>query len=298
MLGEDSSHPQDAMCCGDWIVVPNVPDDRLFTICRVSGRYEYSPHSFIDAKTKDDEPDLGHIRPIEVLTPGGVAFDHPLVSGDLRRSFRCKSRLWSLNGHIPVLKAIVAAAKNGAVLREGLDPSIIVRRAVLPSVDRAIAHLASELAPILRTTLQGAEWEPIFQSALAPLFREVEVSRIGGPTEQGADIEVRIPNPFAADRPWVIAIQIKNYQGEISSDAAEQLEQAIIARQPETAQDEGPLAGGLVAVILASTEAKPTELLNTRLRQLSGKYGVQLSCVYGDQVMRALAKGFTTLGRV
>ncbi len=28
MLGEDSSNPQDAMCIGDWVILPNVPDDR------------------------------------------------------------------------------------------------------------------------------------------------------------------------------------------------------------------------------------------------------------------------------
>ena len=56
----------DYMQVNDLVVVPNMPVDGLFTICRITGEYDFS--------IALDHRDFGHIRPVQVVGPkGGVA---------------------------------------------------------------------------------------------------------------------------------------------------------------------------------------------------------------------------------
>jgi hypothetical protein len=49
---------------------------------------------------------------------------------------------------------------------------------------------------------------------LQRLYPEADVRWVAGPRESGADVIVQIPNRFG-ELPWLIVIQVKNYQGEI-----------------------------------------------------------------------------------
>ena len=94
MIGELADRPEDAMLTGDVVLVPNMPQNGSFTLCRLTGGYDYATDPAVG--------DLGHQRPVEVLTPGGVANDHPLVSAGLRQSLRCRSRLWWIGPPSPL----------------------------------------------------------------------------------------------------------------------------------------------------------------------------------------------------
>lgn len=279
MLGEASADPNDAMLIGDIVLIPNVPLDGLFTLCRLAGPYGYA----IDSKLED----FGHFRPVELLTPDGVAYTHPIVSADLRRSLRCRSRLWWIGDYAVTVEDLIAKAAGGesANLRQGMDHSLRARSKVAEQIRISLDGLAQAIVIPLRATLQSAEWEPVLRAALVPLLRDVQVVHTGGPNEQGADIEIHVPNPFAPKEPWIIAVQVKDYTGQIGVDVADQLEQAIKARLDVGAQ------GRLIAVVLASVSAEPTDELVAALDRLSKEYGVSTSCVHGGALMRVLARG-------
>ena len=281
MLGEASAHPDDAMCDGDIVLVPNMPEEGLFTLCELTGAYTYD----IDCSIED----LGHCRAVTVLTPGGVSNVHELVSGGLRRSLRCRSRLWWLGEHVASLVAIIAKFNSGggADLRDGTDASRRARLKVAGDLKASIDGLTRTIEAPLRFVLQSAEWEPLLRDALVPLLKDVQVLHTGGPSEKGADLEIHIPNPFEPAVPWVIAVQVKDFVGQIGGTVADQLELAI-----QTRQDPGASAQGrLVAVVLASTKATPSEELQTAIQRLSRKYGVSVSCVHGEGLMRVIARG-------
>jgi hypothetical protein len=281
MLGEASHTPQDAICVGDTVLVPNVPENGTFTLCHVTGPYSYN--------IPDAIGDLGHIRPVEVLTPGGVAYTSDRVFAPLRRSLSCRSRLWSVNQYSDNLNTIVAAVKAGGValsFAQGTDHLARAQRATSEKVQASVTALASAITEPLRSVLKSAEWEPVLKAALVPLMRDVDVIHTGGAGEEGADIEIHVPNPFTPENPWIVAVQLKDYDGEIHESEADQVEQAITARL-----DGSRGAGVLVAVILASTKAHPSLRLEQRLAILARNYSVHVSCVHGDALMRVLAKG-------
>ena len=83
---------------GEVVLVTNMPDDGLFTLCEITGEYEFN--------IADGIGDYGHIRPVEILI-AGVANQHELVNADLQSSLRCLSRLWRIEEHGECLNNII-----------------------------------------------------------------------------------------------------------------------------------------------------------------------------------------------
>jgi len=219
MMGSPSGAGVHAMLDGDLVLIPNMPHEGFFTICALRGDYDYD----IDPRVGD----FGHKRPVEVLTPGGVANTHALVSADLRSSLRCRSRLWDIDAHADSLSAILAQAASGegalAGLRQGSDHARRARAVAAGSISLGLDGMARSIETALRTSLRAEEWEPVIADALTPLMRDVRVIHTGGPAEKGADIEIHIPNPFAPADPWTIVLQVKDYRGDVGVEVASQL---------------------------------------------------------------------------
>jgi hypothetical protein len=262
---------------GDLILIPNVPEDGLFALCRVTGPYRYATDAVLQ--------DFGHIRPIDLLTPQGVSARHELVSSGLQRSLLCRSRMWWIGDHEASLRAVLSAVGRGdaAALRIALSGTERATLAVGGELTRAIDTLATTLGSRLSGAIQGAEWEFVLQKALAALPGEVTVQHTGGPSERGADLEIHIPNPFAPGRSWVVAVQVKDYDWQVGAYVAAQLEQAIVSRREGENQ--------LIAVVLASTRAAPSSELEAAMQDLSKRHGVPVTCCHGQELMRLLASG-------
>lgn len=276
-----ATEPGASFQVNDIVLVPNVPGNGSFSLCRVIGPYAYDIPTVIG--------DLGHIRYVENLTTGGVAYTSALVSAPLRRSLSCRSRLWNLDEHRECLEEIVGAVAAGGLVNgvtRATDHLERAQRATAGAVETSLAELTAAITAPLRAVLKSAEWEPVLKSALAPLMRDVEVIHTGGAGEKGADIEIHIPNPFLPDRPWIVAVQLKDFDGEIPGYVADQIEQAITARIDGSRQ-----GGTLVSVILASTSAGPSDHLTRRLADLQTKYNLPVACVHGADLMRVLARG-------
>lgn len=150
--------------------------------------------------------------------------------------------------------------------------------------------LAKTIKLKLQVTLQAAEWEPVLCYALTPLMQNIEVMHSGGPSEQGADIEIRIPNPFTLnkkqdvdDYPFIVVIQVKDYVGTIGVEVSVQLKRAIESRKDQ---------GQVIAAYILYTNARPSEELVQTLRNISLEKNIPLDCVSTDVFMKIIAKGF------
>ena len=175
------------------------------------------------------------------------------------------------------------AARSASVL---IHPCMRVH-AFTQTFREGLDHLTTKIEAPLSQALQAAEWEAVLRDALVPLMREVEVRHTGGPSERGADLEIHIPNPFSPAEPWIVAVQMKDYDGEIGSDVAAQMEEAILARRG----NDTPGTGHLVAVVLACTRAAPSAALSEKLKQLSSQYGLPVTCTHGKDLMRVITRG-------
>ena len=262
------------MNIGDIVLVPNLPGDGFFTLCEIIGDYGFN--------RSGRHSGYGHIRPVKILVQG-VPNNHNLVSGDLRKTLRCRSRLWRIAHCSESLERIIECGSDydfgDGTTTTWTDAAESVIAHVISNSIEDMTKLLSESLPI---QLQGAEWEPVIEAALRNLF-SVTVRGTGGPGEKGADIEVTISNPFEDDQDWILPIQVKDYQHEIGSGVVHQLEQAYVSRKER---------GHVIAVALLVTEAEPTSDLEDELKNLSDKYSVPFLYCGKDKLMRVLSKGF------
>lgn len=263
------------MCIGDIVLVPNMPADGLFTLCRVTGDYYFDVSSEFD--------DFGHVRPVEVLTPLGVANEHKLVNAGLRRSLRYQGRLWRIQAYAECIEKLLAGDYSSSELLKSSSAAGRAESIVSDVVVEPIGIMAKRLSESLPMGLQGSEWEKAILPALEVLF-PVTINHTGGVSERGADIEVVIANPFPEGKDWMIPIQVKDHCGEEGSDVILQLEKAFLSRSQETAN--------VIAVILLVTDADASQELQEEMQKLSGKHGVPFMYCGRTDFMRVLAKGY------
>jgi len=100
MLGKYVPATWNPILVGDIILVPNMPKDGFFTLCRVTGDYSYSD----DTEVRD----LRHMLPVEVITKGGVANSNKFVDAALRQSLRCPGRLWDISSYKGCIDKIIS----------------------------------------------------------------------------------------------------------------------------------------------------------------------------------------------
>ena len=273
-----NGRPGEYMNIDDVILVPNMPEDGFFTLCRITGDYQYDMHQI-----GTDQLVFGHIRPVKVLTSNGVANEHELVDASLRRSLRCQSRLWRISPYSDCIERILSTPPE--VLNQGSTPEGRTESVVSEAIIKSIDNMTQNLAEGLPSQLQGHEWEKAIAPALEPLFTAT-VHHTGGPSERGADLEVVIPNPFVEGCDWMIPVQVKDHQDIEGTGAVEQLEQAYNSRNSE---ERGTT---VIAVVLLVTEADADRQLQEKLDDLTDKYHVPFLFCGRDDFMRIIAKGF------
>ena len=262
------------MNVGDVVLVPNMPDDGYFTLVQIQGPYDF--------KINVDLSDFGHLRAVKVLTPlTGVANEHRLVDAKLRRSLRCRGRLWRLSDYAECLEHIIGFDGDLTVGTTAVDRarSILSDQVVGPVIE----DMAKRLSESLRVGLQGSEWETVVRDALEPLF-PVTVQHTGGPQERGADLEIFISNPFSEDRDWIIPVQIKDHEFKEGREVASTLEQAFLSRKDG--------AHLVIAVVLLVTDADPSPELEEEMSKLYSKHKVPFIFRGADDFMEMLARGF------
>ena len=141
--------------------------------------------------------------------------------------------------------------------------------------------MANELADALPKSVRAEELEPLLQKALEPLF-PVSVLHTGGPRERGADLEIVIPNPFEEDRNWIVAVQVKDYKGEVGPEVAGQLKDAFESRSRD---------GQVIAVVLLVSNAVASDALDERMGELSRCFHVPFIFCGRPLFPRILARG-------
>lgn len=263
----------DYMNDGDVVLVPNMPHDGLFTLVRIRGPYEFD--------INEEHGDFGHLRTVKVLTPTGVANEHQLVDAGLRRSLRCRGRLWRISDYAECLERIIGHDEDLTVGTTAVGRAeSIVSDLVTGSI---IEDMATRLSESLRVGLQGSEWETVVRDALEPLF-PVTVLHTGGPQERGADLEIIISNPFSEALDWIVPVQIKDHEFLEGPKVVSKLEEAFRSRL-----EKGHV---VIAVVLLVTDAGPSPELEKEMSKLSDKYKVPFIFRGAKDFMEILARGF------
>jgi hypothetical protein len=271
---------QDAMKLSD--IVPNTPSDGAFTLCQITGAYDYQIPESAGANG-----DLRRMLKVEVLTgSGGVSNSSELVSSGLHRSLRAQGRLWSLTPHADAIETILKAARDP--LKEGqlrgITPIDLADEEVENLFEDPINGALGETFKALRQKICNEGWEHVLKAALEPLVNGTEVIHTGGPAEKGRDLVIQYSNPFNLGMPFLVAVQVKDWTDVVDAGVSKQLKQII---EDAKSRKEGRLIG----IVLAITDAGPSPELDEECRRLEHQSGIPITIFWKEDFARLIMRG-------
>ncbi len=169
--------------------------------------------------------DFGHIFPIKFLTT--FARHNELVEGELRRTFRCRRRFWSIykcKNNIDTLINLSGSEELSEVKEKPAKLTSVIKTSFAQIF---IEERRNALIDNIKLAYKAAEWEDVIQIGLEKISSDnqlrVETSTNKEEAEHGADIIIRFSNPIDDSLEYAIAVQIKDHEGNISKGVIDQI---------------------------------------------------------------------------
>jgi len=259
------------MQAGDVVLVPKLPTDDSFVLCELlEGGYEFSIHN----ATRDH----GHIRPVKLLTPNGVFKNAEAVEAPIRKTLRTRSRLWSLRHYEAEMERLLANLNDPKLIGTKIGAEERVARLQQTTLDVAVA--AAEVVEVDRW-FESVGWEHLLTHVVGDLFR-VRVEHTGGRTEQGADVVVRISQPFSPED-LLVVVQVKNHDpgSDTGTQGITQLREAIRSRRGQ----------GSVAMAVLATTGSASKEAKRAAEELERDEGVRVTICAGQKLQRLVRRG-------
>jgi hypothetical protein len=206
---------------GDILLVPHLPSWDEIAIVEAIEDWNIGYKFEIDKNLGD----YGHIFPAQYLKK--FVRHNENVSGNIRSTLKNPSRFWNINHYAKdvekLLKIEVSELSKTQDYESRLESSIV-------NVFNEIfneSEFSKKLYSKLNEQFTREEWEFALVYGIKQIFPFYHIERVGGGNEKrhGTDILIRIPS-IIPDYEYVIAIQIKDYEGFVADDVIKQINKA------------------------------------------------------------------------
>ncbi len=273
----------DSVQIGDVILVPNLPEYGFFMLVRVTGPYRYEPLQLTQEHDVNDlGQDYGHILPVTIITPNGINKYAVDVDAAIRSTLRTPMRMWNLGGYSEAIERLIAALEQGADTATPTTGEGRLATAWELALSAASEMLNQQLWGHLDSRFRAAEWEEPLKLVLQSLYPKSEVIWTAGRSEQGADLVLKIPDHFGGGLPWIILIQVKNYEAEIGPAVIDQL---------VTAYESYRNQGKILSLVVMTTAETASDALRTRADSLQNELGLPVEIILRGRLLRLLSNG-------
>lgn len=212
---------------GDVILIPHISGYNQLTLATATDDWDLGYRFEIDPSVKD----YGHIFPAK---PERIIFKyHNGVSANLRRSLKNPLRFWSLTPYGADIEHILELSETELNSFQPKNTMETITHTIFNNLFSTNEFKKSLYNNCIQK-FQSAEWENLLVDALRALFPAYQIDHVGGQKEQlhGTDIKITIPGLFGQS--YVIAIQVKDYEGVVSPDIITQINKADSAFSDET----------------------------------------------------------------
>ncbi len=255
---------------GDLLLIPHIEAWDEIVIVRATKDFDDGYEFQIDPVLKD----YGHIFPVEYVKR--FSKYNLNVGGGLRETFKCRSRFWNINRCEEEIKTILDTEE--ALLRSTSGYEERFRSKVEEAFDEE--KFAEDIYTLLNKTTQASEWEFILCEGFRRILPEsysIETTSNKTENDHGADIIIKIPGIL--DTTYIIAIQVKDYEGVVSNATIEQIKKADSYFQIED-------GNYLIDKYLIITRAEEQD--NSELKKAA--YDANVKIIFGKELKKLLSQ--------
>jgi hypothetical protein len=206
---------------GDILLVPHLPDWDDIAIVEATEDWEEGYKFEIDVNFGD----YGHIFPAHFVKKFSRSNEY--VTGNIRSTLKNPSRFWNINHYGKDVEKILKIEETNLSKTQNYESRL---EASIENVFNKVFN-TSEFSEMLYKKLNEQftreEWEFALVYGLGQLFPNYYIDRVGGgkESEHGTDILMRIPGIISGYE-YVIAIQVKDYEGFVAKDVIKQINKA------------------------------------------------------------------------
>lgn len=208
---------------GDILLIPRIHRWDDVTIVEATEDWKVGYRFEIDEVMED----YGHIFPARICRH--FKRSSSVVTGDIRSSLRNPGRFWNMDYYHESIEAILAAEQD--LLERSQDYSDRFNCSVVDVFKSAFDGKKFEdcVFEKMCQQFQSTEWEFALVEGLKRIYPEpfFHVERTGGITEvvHGTDITISFRS-IVEGTEYVIAIQVKDYEGYVKDDVLTQINKA------------------------------------------------------------------------
>lgn len=261
---------------GDILLIPRLPDWGSVAIAEAIEDWDKGYKFEID----DEKKDFGHIFPARYI---GCFNRHGKdVSGNIQSTLKARNRFWNisrLSEDVEKIRENLEGNRESTSVIENIKN--IVSEQVKSHFD--LERFSNKVFEEYNNKFESVKWEEVLKNILEKIYPGYEIERIGGSKEEehGTDVLVTISGLSNLEK-YNIAIQVKNYKGEISDDNIDN-----IIKQINKAEEYGWKNNGkLIDKILVITPAKEVE--NPKLIKKCKKENIKV--IFSEELKKLILR--------
>ena len=199
---------------GDVLLIPRIESWDEIVIVRATEDFNEGYKFMLDEKVGD----YGHVFPVKYEK----CFSRYNINayGSIRETLKCRLRFWNINRCGEEIEKILSLPDTE--LKSSSSHEERFRRQVEKSFDEEA--FANSLYEKLNSVTQAQEWEFVLCEGLRRMLPDsysIDTTSNKIEKEHGADIIIRIPGIL--DSTYIIAIQVKDYSGEVKESVVDQI---------------------------------------------------------------------------
>lgn len=199
---------------GDFLLIPHLPSWDDITVAQATEDFDKGYEYIIDKKYND----FGHIFPAKRIK---VFNRHNInVSANIKSTFKCVSRFWNIDHCEEDVQHIISLSSGDVQEKGSFQQGWF--KAINESFDNK--GFSEKLYAKLTHNYNASDWEFMLCEGFKTLLPEnvtVETTWNREENKHGSDLFIKIPGIF--ETTYVIAIQIKDYDGTVSEDVVNQI---------------------------------------------------------------------------
>ena len=262
---------------GDILLIPRLPDWGSVAIAEAAEDWDDKEkgYRFEIAKLGDGNEDFGHIFPANYI---GCFNRHGKdVSGNIQSTLKARNRFWNisrLSEDVEKIMKNLEGNKESTSVIENIKN--IVSEQVKSHFD--LKECCDKIVDEYNQKFTASQWEEVLKDILEKIYPEYKIEKKGGSKEEehGTDVLINVPG---ISESYNIAIQVKNYKGEISDENIN-----IIIDQVNKAEEYGWEDGKLIDKILVITPAKEED--NPKLIEKCKKENIKV--IFSEELKKLI----------
>ena len=200
---------------GDILLIPRLPDWGSVAIAEAAEDWNNEEKGY-RFEIDDEKKDFGHIFPAKYI---GCFNRHGKdVSGNIQSTLKARNRFWNisrLSEDVEKIMKNLEGNKESTSVIENIKN--IISEKVKTYFD--LKECCDRIVDEYNKKFTASQWEEVLKNVLEKIYPEYEIEKTGGMKEEehGTDILINVPG-ISISESYNIAIQVKNYEGEISDE--------------------------------------------------------------------------------